>query len=346
MNSGAPPSLSSDENASFRASFLRAHPGNMSGRPGSPSGSAFNPVDLVSDSDEESSPILTTTSRRRSTSPKVVDRMLCNYSSAVDASKANSGQERSRSADLKHQRSCTPGGLEEHNRPHPKTTSPASHKNPWEISYADIEASSSASGNAQSVLAREPKQAGTEVEDTTDFEAEINEHPHIMTRNYNDASPRLSAKPNAFSLSSPGHSIRSSSTLLQRLREQRSKSTVGSKSDLSNADPRSEPWDGTSLNYEHLGDANEPRRMKFEHLEGKLEQFHEDMMNDHGDTVRWLLHDARTTIARREPCFIDEENPFASARPVQIMGAADASDISELHSYVCTIVNRSPTLTN
>lgn len=56
-------------------------------------------------------------------------------------------------------------------------------------------------------------------------------------------------------------------------------------------------------------------RLETGNLQEGLQRFYETMQEDHANTVRWLLYDARKAIEDREPLFMDEVSPFASLEP-------------------------------
>jgi hypothetical protein len=53
-------------------------------------------------------------------------------------------------------------------------------------------------------------------------------------------------------------------------------------------------------------------------LETSLQQLHHKMLNNHGETVRWLLFDAKRNSERTQSAFMDQVSPFASMQPIDI----------------------------
>jgi hypothetical protein len=146
---------------------------------------------------------------------------------------------------------------------------------------------------------------------------------------------------------SPRYSIGSGSPLLprlkaqklqQRFKEQQSNHNENESSDFHEQGPQEDTWGGLSSNDERDSDEAEPlQKTEIGRLEEALTRFQESMQNDHGDTVKWLLHDARTAAANRQPLFIDKVSPFASIQPAHIVSSGSIPNgfvITDMHSYV------------
>lgn len=59
------------------------------------------------------------------------------------------------------------------------------------------------------------------------------------------------------------------------------------------------------------------QQLDIDQLEEDLHQFRQRMHDDHAETVKWLLHDAKRASDRRRSAFMDEISPFASMTPVK-----------------------------
>jgi hypothetical protein len=124
----------------------------------------------------------------------------------------------------------------------------------------------------------------------------------------------------------------------QRVEEQQSKHNDNERSGFQEHGTQEETWDDVSSNDERSFDEAEPlKETEIGKLEESLTQFQENMQNDHGDTVKWLLHDARTAAANRQPLFIDKVSLFADMKPAHIVSSAGAPSgfvITDMYSYV------------
>lgn len=68
-----------------------------------------------------------------------------------------------------------------------------------------------------------------------------------------------------------------------------------------------------SISTEHQSDA----QLDLDHLEEALVQLRQRVGDDHAETVKWLLHDAKRASDGRKSAFMDKVSPFASMTPVK-----------------------------
>lgn len=82
-----------------------------------------------------------------------------------------------------------------------------------------------------------------------------------------------------------------------------------------------------SLSMDQQSRAPQPNIVE---LEDSLYQSQQRVLDDHAETVRWLLHDAKRAVERTKSVFMDNVSPFASMQPVTALPGPEPEGMNTL----------------
>ena len=113
-------------------------------------------------------------------------------------------------------------------------------------------------------------------------------------------------------------SVGTDSPLAQRYKEKRSRRENGNDTIRRNESP-TEVMARRSVS---TSQRSNPRQLDIADFEESLQRFEQEVLDNHAETVRWLLHDARRAVSRTKSVFMDKTSPFSSMEPVDALPAA------------------------
>jgi hypothetical protein len=114
----------------------------------------------------------------------------------------------------------------------------------------------------------------------------------------------------------------------------------GSRLNNDNDSPRREESPREVMARRSLSTDLQPHSQQLDlvELEDSLHQFQQRVFDDHAETVKWLLHDAKRAAAGTKSAFLDKVSPFASMQSVSALPgpAPDGMTKLNLDTYVST----------